>query len=213
MENQICERPAVDEMLDLGMVLGQNQAFGFLAGRCSAAQAETIRRLRNEKLYKRVTEHWKEFCRQYLKMSGTQADSIIRLWEEFGAGYFEIAQLTRVSPETYRALAPAVDNGVLTLNGEQIELTIENSRKVAAAVSKARRSLPSKKQADLPVTERIYRLDELCTAIIDEFAGIKRCAEKPNEIYISAVVRLHDPAFADSQGWTASSAKYQRQGK
>ncbi len=133
MENQICERPAVDEMLDLGMVLGQNQAFGFLAGRCSAAQADTIRRLRNEKLYKRVTEHWREFCPEYLKMSGAQADSIIRLWEEFGAGYFEIAQLTRVSPETYRALAPAVDNGVLNLNGEQIELTIENSRKVAAA--------------------------------------------------------------------------------
>ena len=192
MENQICERPAVDEMLDLGMVLGQNQAFGFLAGRCSAAQAETIRRLRNEKLYKRITEHWKEFCPQYLKMSGTQADSIIRLWEEFGAGYFEIAQLTRVSPETYRALAPAVENGVLNLNGEQIELTIENSRKVAAAVSQVRRSLPPKAPADLPVTERIDRLDQLCTAIIDEFAGIKRSAEKPNGIYQSAVVRLHD---------------------
>jgi hypothetical protein len=191
MENQICERPAVDEMLDLGMVLGQNQAFGFLAGRCSAAQAETIRRLRNEKLYKRVTEHWREFCPQYLKMSGAQADSIIGLWEEFGAGYFEIAQLTRVSPETYRALAPAVENGVLNLNGEQIELTIENSRKVAAAVSEVRRSLPSKKPADLPVIERIDRLDQLCTAIIDEFAGIKRTAEKPNGIYQSAVVRLH----------------------
>ena len=192
MENQICELPAVDEMLDLGMVLGQNQAFGFLAGRCSAAQAETIRRLRNEKLYKRVTEHWKEFCPQYLKMSGTQADSVIRLWEEFGAGYFEIAQLTRVSPETYRALAPAVENGVLNLNGEQIELTIENSRKVAAAVSQVRRSLPSKTPADLPVTERIDRLDQLCTAIIEEFAGIKRSAEKANGIYHSAVVRLHD---------------------
>jgi hypothetical protein len=192
LENQICERPAVDEMLDLGMVLGQNQAFGFLAGRCSAAQAETIRRLRNEKLYKRVTEHWKEFCPRYLKMSGTQADSIIRLWEEFGAGYFEIAQLTRVSPETYRALAPAVENGVLNLNGEQIELTIENSRKVAAAVSQVRRSLPSKAPADLPVIERIDRLDQLCTAIIEEFAGIKRSAEKPNGVYQSAVVRLHD---------------------
>ena len=191
MENQICERPAVDEMLDVGMILGQNQAFGFMAGRCSAAQAESIRRLRNEKLYKRVTEHWKEFCPRYLKMSGAQADSIIRLWEEFGAGYFEIAQLTRVSPETYRALAPAVENGVLNLNGQQIELTIENSRKVAAAVSEVRRSLPAKTTAAPPVIGRIDRLDQLCTAIIDEFAGIKRAVEKPNEIYISAVVRLH----------------------
>jgi hypothetical protein len=91
MENQICERAEADELVDLGMVLGQNQAFGFLAGRCSAAQAAGIRRLRNEKLYKRATEHWKEFCPQYLKMSGSQADNIIRLWEEFGAGYFEMA--------------------------------------------------------------------------------------------------------------------------
>ena len=118
MENE------VNEVLDLGVVLGQNQAFGLIAGRCSAAQAESIRRIRTEQLYKRVAEHWRDFCPQYLKMSGSQADNIIRLWEEFGAGYFEVAQLTRVSPETYRAIEPAVENGVLNLNGEQIELTL-----------------------------------------------------------------------------------------
>jgi hypothetical protein len=192
MENQNCEAPKVDEMLDLGVVLGQNQAFGFLAGRCSAAQAESIRRLRNEKLYKRVTEHWKAFCPQYLKMSGTQADTIIRLWEEFGAGYFEVAQLTRVSAETYRALGPAVNQGVLNLNGEQIELTVENSRKVAAAVSELRRSLPPKKpEPELGINERLERLDRLCSTIIEEFSEIPRRSQEPTRIYKSALVRLH----------------------
>jgi hypothetical protein len=192
MENQNSEAPQVDELLALGMLLGQNQAFGFLGGRCSAAQAESIRRLRNEKLYKRVIEHWKAFCPQYLRMSGTQADNIIRLWEEFGAGYFEVAQLTRVSPETYRTLEPAVNNGVLNLNGEQIELTVENSRKVAAAVSEIRRSLPSKKPArELGLDERIARLDGLCTTIIDEFTAIPRSREEPARIFKSALVRLH----------------------
>jgi hypothetical protein len=191
MENQIGERPEVDEMLDLGMVLGQNQAFGFLAGRCSAAQAESIRRIRNEKLYKRIREHWKEFCPQYLKMSGTQADSIIRLWEEFGAGYFEMAQLTRVSPETYRALQPAIGNGVLNVNGEQIALTVENSRKVAAAVSEVRRSLPPKKPAAPAAHSRITRLDQLCTAIIEEFWDIPRESEEPTRVFKAALVRLH----------------------
>ena len=46
--------PKVDELLDLGTVLGQNQTFGFLAGRCSATQTESIRRLRNEKLYEQA---------------------------------------------------------------------------------------------------------------------------------------------------------------
>ena len=192
MENQNGEAPQVEELLELGMLLGQNQAFGFLGGRCSAAQAESIRRLRNEKLYKRVIEHWKAFCPRYLRMSGTQADNIIRLWEEFGAGYFEVAQLTRVSPETYRALEPAVNNGVLNLNGEQIELTVENSRKVAAAVSEMRRSLPSKKPArELGLDERITRLDRLCTTIIDEFSAIPRSSEEPTTILKSALVRLH----------------------
>jgi hypothetical protein len=191
VENQICEGPEVEEVLDLGMVLGQNQAFGFLAGRCSAAQAEGIRRLRNDKLYKRVTEHWRDFCPRYLKMSGSQADAIIRLWEEFGPGYFEMAQLTRVSPETYRALEPAIENGVLNVNGEQIALTVENSRKVAAAVSEVRRSLPSKKQAPVAAPDRIARLDQLCTTIIDEFFGIPHDAEEPTRVFKAALVRLH----------------------
>jgi hypothetical protein len=195
MENQICERPEVEDVVDLGMVLGQNQAFGFLAGRCSAAQAEGIRRLRNDRLYKRVTEHWKEFCPRYLKMSGTQADHIIRLWEEFGAGYFEMSQLTRVSPEIYRQLESSVNDGVLNINGEKIELTIENSRKVAAAVMEVRRArTPKKKEAaalELPMPERIMQLNMLCSRIIEEFSGIPRSSEENFKRLREVVLRLH----------------------
>ena len=159
----------VKDVLDLGVVLGRNQAFGLVGGRCSAAQAEGISRLRSERLYRRVAEQWKDFCPEYLGISGTQADHIIRLWEEFGAGYFELTQLTRVSPETYRALEPAVENGVLNLNGEQIELTIENSRKVAAAVTQARRTLARKTPAEIPVDDRVARLEQLCEALTAEF--------------------------------------------
>jgi hypothetical protein len=183
MENQISERPEVDGLLDLGMVLGQNQAFGFLAGRCSAAQAEALGRLRNERLYKRVTEQWNEFCPQYLRMSGTQADRIIHHWEEFGAGYFEMTQLTRVSPDTYRLLEPAIHDGVLNANGEQIQLTIENSRKVAAVVSEIRRAQPSKQPAPaaeraLDMADRIGRLDQLCATVIEEFSEIPSAADE-----------------------------------
>ena len=97
-------------------------AFGLIAGRCSAAQAEGIRRLREQKLYKRCTEKWEDFCQKYLKMSRAEADRTIKLLEEFGATYFELSQLTRVSPETYRLIAPQIENGVLHHNGEAIEL-------------------------------------------------------------------------------------------
>jgi hypothetical protein len=186
-ENQICERPEVDEILDLGMVLGQNQAFSFIASRCSAAQAEGLRQLRNEKLYKRITEHWNDFCTQYLRMSGSQADKIIRLFEEFGPGYFDMAQLTRVSPETYRLIEPSINEGVLKVNGEEIALTVENSRRVAAAVTGIRRALPKR---SVTIRDRISRLSELTTEIMYEFKEIPDSAERNHGFLVFELDRL-----------------------
>lgn len=105
MPNPNAEPPAaVAETLDLGSILGQHQAFELIGGRCSAAQATSLRQLREDKKFRPVTRRWREFCLRYLKMSGRQADKIIRLWEELGAGYFELARFTRISPETYRAV-------------------------------------------------------------------------------------------------------------
>jgi hypothetical protein len=160
-------------LLELGSVLGQNQAFGLIAGRCSAAQAASLKHLRDGKEYKRVNEDWRDFCSQYLRMSGAQADKIIHLWEEFGAGFFKVAQLTRISPETYRAIAPAVREDALHLNGEVIELSVENSRKVADAVARLRRvKKPPARQ--IATHLRLGELDEQCMAMVAELREISR---------------------------------------
>ena len=191
MEDSISAPVRVEELVALGTVLGQNLTFGLIAGRCSAAQAEGLRRLRNEKVYRHVTEHWEDFCPQYLRMSRAQADKIIRLWEEFGAGYFELAQLTRVSPETYRALEPAVENGVLNLNGEQIELTIENSRKVAAAVAQVRRALPAKPPEEISFSDRVDRLEKLCEVLGEEFRALPDNSSEVFGRYRLALMNLY----------------------
>lgn len=162
-------------LLELGLALGQNQAFAVVSGRCSAAQAAGLRRLREEKLYKRCTEHWDAFCATYLKISRAEADRMIRLWDEFGAGYFEVSELTRISAETYRAIAPSIKDGALYFNGESIELNAENSREVAAAVAELRRALPARKAArPIEMPERIEELDKRCTALLNEFRDISR---------------------------------------
>jgi hypothetical protein len=163
-------------LLELGVVLGQNYAFGLIAGRCSAAQAQALHRLREEQLYKRCAETWLEFCPKYLKMSRTEADRTIKLLEEFGPAYFELSQLTRVSPETYRAIAPAIENGVLRFNGEEIPLNAENSRKVAAAVAEMRSAIPKKS----PVEESLERkIDALCheTVLLERIAKLDECGQ------------------------------------
>src|SRR4051812_29211684 len=137
-------------MLDLGIALGQQHAFAIVAGRCSAAQAETLRRIREEKAYLKCSPLWREFCPKYLGMSSSQADRIIHLLDEFGPKYFSVAQVTRISAEVYRAIAPAVQDGVLEFKGETIELAPENVRAVTAAVAGLRRGAPVKKKPPPP---------------------------------------------------------------
>ena len=191
MKQSNSEMPAeVAELLDLGSVVGQNQAFGLVAGRCSSAQAASLRRLREDKKYKRVTPHWRDFCSRYLRMSGEQANQIIRLWEEFGAAYFEVAQLTRISPETYRAIAPAIREGALHCEGEVIGLNIENSRRIAAAVAQIRGAArPAKPARQLTVRERLDDLDKRCTALVAELAEISHQERRgENSLAFTAVL-------------------------
>lgn len=174
--DNIPELPHADaELLDLGAVIGQNHSFGLIAGRCTAAQAASLWKLREERKYLRVSPNWREFCAGHLKIAQTQADEIIRLWQEFGTGYFELAQLTRISPQVFRAIAPAIREGVLHTGEKAIELSVENSREVAAAVAELRRRLPSKKPArQLSVPQRLAKLDQLCSRVAAEFADISR---------------------------------------
>jgi len=159
-------------VLELGFALGQSHTFGFVAGRCSAAQAYGIRRLREEKLFKECCEKWEDFCPTYLNMSRIEADRIIRHLAEFGPAYFEVSQLARISPETFRAIAPAVSDGVLHHNGEAIPLNAENSRKVAAAVAEMRSALPKKSAASSETAQGLqqlmHRLADRCVAILAE---------------------------------------------
>lgn len=170
---RISELPAVAvELLELGSVLGQNQAFGLVAGRCSAAQAASLKRLRDEKKYKQVTEDWRDFCWRYLRMSGSQADKIIHLWEEFGEGFFKVAQLTRISPATYRAIAPAVREDALHLNGEVIELRPENSRQVAQAVARHRRVNVKQPARPLETYERLREIENQCMDMVADLQEV-----------------------------------------
>jgi hypothetical protein len=99
--------------LDLGTILGRNQAFGLMAGRCSAAQAACLREIRDKKLYKERCPDWDQFCREHLHMARNHVHRIINLLNELGRDYFEPAQLMRISPETYRATLGRVELATL----------------------------------------------------------------------------------------------------
>jgi hypothetical protein len=187
-ETHIESKAGVDKAMALGYALGQSHTFGLVAGRCSAAQAHGIRLLREQKEYKQCCERWEDFCPKYLQMSRIEADRIIRHLEEFGPAYFELSQVTRISAETFRAIAPAVSDGVLHHNGEAIPLNGENSQRVAKAVAEMRSALPKKSAAELSelacevkdisrepdLQRRIRHLADRCIAIVGELDKISR---------------------------------------
>jgi hypothetical protein len=181
MKNLLSKKPAgPGESFELGDVLGQRKAFGLIAGRCSAAEAAAIRRLREERLYAATKLNWKEFCPRHLGMCRAQADRLIQHLEEFGPDYFELAQLTRIRPEAYRAIAPAVKEGHIHFENEAIALIPENSGKVAAAVAAlhdAARPAPPPAGPKEPApantrTGAMTTLKQRADAVVAEWAGL-----------------------------------------
>jgi len=162
--------------LHLGMLLGRRQAFSLIAGRCSAADAACLREIRNQKSYRSLKLGWKEFCSQHLGMSQVHANRLIGYLDEFGPEYFDLAQLTGISPDEYRAIAPAVKNQAVHYNGQVIALLPENTEKLTAAVSELRRETP-RTAATAPAlsnAQRLRRIERQSAELVTEITELKR---------------------------------------
>ena len=171
--------PPVDDqaVFDLGEMLGRRQAFGTIAGRCSAADAECLRRMREQKLYRSRATSWNGFCPKFLGMTSRHANRIIRQLEEFGPSYFELAQLTRITPEQFRAIAPAIRDQHIHAYGEAIALIPENAEKIAAAVADLRCGATPQTSAK---NDRLSAIDRRCDLALTEIRQL--VAEKPHGI-------------------------------
>jgi len=189
MKKSIGLHVSADEaLLDLGKVLGQSTAFGTVAGRCSAAQAAALRQARTEKVHRRFGLSWNRFCPKHLKMSGTQADDIIRLLEEFGPDYFENTHSVRISAATYRLVAPFIKDKALHFQDDVLELNSANVQRVAGCVRESRRELPAPPAAPAPAPEapaavpilsdRLDAVTRRATGVVAEFREIARDAQE-----------------------------------
>ncbi len=172
------------ESIELGKLLGRREAFGLVAGRCSAAEAACIREARVTKKYLELAPSWEEFCVKHLHMSRPSADRTIRLLDEFGPGYFEVAQLVRIPPEAYRAIAPAVKDKAVHVHGEVIELIPENAARVASAVAELRGAIQPKPAVPgkPPDRERLAVLERRCSELVAELEDLATAVPHRHEL-------------------------------
>jgi hypothetical protein len=157
----------------LGSLVGRRQAFSLIAARCSAADAACLREIRNQKSYKSRAPTWSEFCSQHLGISERHANRLIGYLDEFGPEYFELAQLTGVTVQAYRAIAPAVQDRALHYDGQIIALLPENAERLAEAVEKLRqRSVPAPAQPTVPM--RIDKIEQRLAELTAEISELSR---------------------------------------
>lgn len=154
---------------ELGKMLRDRKALA--AGRCSIAHAEYLMRLRESKLYRNRCATWEEFCPRYLGLSKAFANRVIRALQDFGPAYFELAELIRITPDEFRAVAPLVKNGALRVGRETIALLPENADRIAIAVERLRRSTyePHRAPSRSTVLNRLKLLERQSVELTNEF--------------------------------------------
>ena len=138
------------DLYDLGNWLGRWQAFGFVGARCSAADVECLREIRDRKLYKPKSRTWARFCTRYLGMSRAQVDRFLQYLVEFGPNYFHLTQIVRVSPRTYRIISPALLEDGILLHQTPIPLAPENAGRILRAVRQLKREAATRARVMLP---------------------------------------------------------------
>ena len=128
--------PDEQQVLELGIMLGQRRAFGMVAGRCSAAQAECLRKVREEKTYLKFAPNWSKFCEGHLKISPRTADRTIALLKKHGTLYFETAALTGITPAEFGRIGHAIQQDGIHVGSDVIALIPENAARAVDAVAR-----------------------------------------------------------------------------
>lgn len=165
-----------DAVLDLGTWMGRKQAFASLAGGCSAADAECLRQLRDQKKYRELGLSWAQFCKQRIGMTQPTADKIIRQLEEFGPQYFRLAQATGITVNEYRRIAGSVGDKGLTHAGELIPITVDDAPRLIAAVEELRlQSEPAgRKREDQNQDRAVDKAERMLRAAVDEIERLEK---------------------------------------
>ena len=121
--------------IKLGSWMGRREAFGAMAGRCSAADIVCLKTMRDSRGYREIDCTWADFCTKHLKVSRRNVDRLIGYLEEFGPAYFQLSHLTHISVSDYRQIAASVTEEGISLDGSVVALLPENSGQLSEAIS------------------------------------------------------------------------------
>ena len=179
-----------DLLIDAAALSGRQQAFAYVASQCCAAQARCLLQIRESRAHDELGLSWEDFCTKHAGISRVQADNLIRRLEEFGESYFRLSELVRISPETYREIAPHIQNDVVEIDGMAFPLVPENAHRIRALIRTLHSRVRYAESKTHPsVSELIMRLDAVLNEVtratrgtmsIDQFAAMRGLTDYAN---------------------------------
>jgi hypothetical protein len=194
-ETQINADP--DPAFELARLLGQRRAFAAVAGRCSVAYAQLLRRIHDERLYLPVAPSWEEFCDRHLALSRRHADRLIGLINRFGPIYFELNLLAGITPREFLLIQPVIQDNALLVNGEAISLIPENTPKILEAVCqvlgkppRTRRSAPTAETVRMRILSLGNRARELANQLVALYNSSKSARDRELILETATEIRL-----------------------
>ena len=170
---------ATRPVLEVGMALGEVNALGaILAVLLSGPGSPYLGIARSQLPRNEPVSAWSSSTR-YFKISRSEADKIIDTYRKYGAPYFELAQLARISPKTYGLIQTSIVNGKLHYDGEILDLQPANAAKVGAAIKDLRRDYKNSPRSTEPHDE-IGKLSRRCDALVRDFETHLETRGTPN---------------------------------
>jgi len=166
-----------DNSLDLGCLLGRSQAFGFVASKCSAAQAQCLLTIREQRQFETLGLSWEEFCGQHAGVSRSYADQLIRNLKEFGEVYFRLSEILHISETAYRAIAANIEGDTIEIDGERVSIVPENAARIRKHIARLRSDLDRVSRQPGSIISLRTRLDEC----FQEMTRLTRVSLDPGE--------------------------------
>jgi len=165
---------SIKESIDAGIAIGRQQAFAVIAAKCSAAQALSLKNIKESRVYEQLGFTWDQYCPEYFGVSRVTADRIINQLSEFGQSYFRLCELARISEGEFRQIASKVTAEAIEIDGESIQLTPENAPRIRQALRALRLEVRQAQSHFPPRSDTVSQLLTRLEALLSDLRSLDR---------------------------------------
>ena len=162
-------KPETSKSLDAAAWAGRQQAFALVAAKCTLAQANCLRQIRESGAYREFGLNWEQFCSRHAGISRSKADQLIKQLKLYGDTYFRLAAIANLSEDTYRKLAPHIQDETIAIAGEHIPILPENAPRIRAVIQAFREEIRDLQIETLQQRASLLDLDKQLTEFVELF--------------------------------------------